>query len=912
MQRFTHLRHAERTDVGKKRTNNEDAFGVFPGHGLFCVSDGMGGGDDGEVASAATIKAVDVFCAANPLPAGATYAVEGLVEGLRGAINSASSWICARAKEKGLRGCGATFVAILFDAARPTDAVALHAGDSRLYRIRGRSIQQITKDHSAAELIGVKNEKDINPMFRGMILRAVGIQPSVEVETTPVQVKEGDVFVVCSDGLSKMVPDKKIHSIVRSSTGPENAVNALIAAANEAGGVDNITAVVVEAGPLPAPLPAKPLAITKVSVENATTGVLSEGLPADRDSDTDAEFSTWDGSADDDATTATNTLATYSNASVATVTSTSSDSIPGAETSDAVVAPDSPAMRPAAAPASSKWKWIAIGAIVSLVLSVSVMGLALHLRDAAAERRRVAAVEAERQRKADAEAKARAEAEAKAKAEAEAKAKAEKDAAEKKRLADEEAKRKAEEERIAKENAEKERVAREAAEKERRKTEAEAAVTNRIWRLISQIEPVTERANRLREANEVYREASKSNVLDQALDAAMFDAIEHRRRWVVGSVANKCSDDVTVDGRRILPGAVEVFVFTNGVPHPWEALRKGYEPLSLESKFDGKELLVEDASFRLSEAVVAIPELPAEVVFMIDREIQKESVRRKPGASIAYAYGRRGFKYVGPKVYVVKNVAQQVFPKPGDSDWEVLPVTVSVPVMDAVSCLVDGKAVQSGGAVTNVMPGTVLNCIYRRTGYGDVERSYKVAMADYQQLPLPEAGEWKRVAAASKPKADGKAASEAIEALAAASAREYAKAFLEQAKKMTIEGRNPLDVRDASVAHKKLTRLLEKMRDSATTAATRRKDAVEIVEKVQLLAKGMRQDIVLEINDIKTSISDADSVGSEEKARHFRAQLKNRLRFVSDTKTLLGLKPDDPAAMLKAAEIVKGTAEYFK
>lgn len=258
MQGFTHLRYAAATDIGKKRTNNEDAFGVFPDHGIFCVSDGMGGGDDGEVASSATVKAVDAFCTAHPFPNGATYAIEEIVEGLRAAINSASAWICARAKEKNLRGCGATFVAMLFDAANPSSAIALHAGDSRLYRIHARSIQQITKDHTPAELVGV-SEKDINPIFRGMILRAVGIEPSVDIEATPVLINEGDRFVVCSDGLSKMVPDKKMLAILRSGTSPEAAVKNLIAAANEAGGVDNITVVVVDVGPLPAPMPTKPI-----------------------------------------------------------------------------------------------------------------------------------------------------------------------------------------------------------------------------------------------------------------------------------------------------------------------------------------------------------------------------------------------------------------------------------------------------------------------------------------------------------------------------------------------------------------------------------------------------------------------------------------------------------------------------
>ena len=249
---FPHLKYAGRTDIGRKRKNNEDALGLFPGSGIFCVSDGMGGGDDGEVASAATVKSVEDFCLANPLPVPQTYAIDDLVDGIGKALGEACGWIYRRTQEKNLKGCGATFVGVCLDASNPSVAVALHAGDSRLYRIRGRGIQQITKDHSAAELIGAKNDNDVNPMFRGMILRAVGVQPTVEVERTQLPLKPGDRILICSDGLSRMVSDKKILSIIRANTDPDGAVDALIAAANDGGGIDNITAVLVDVGEFPA------------------------------------------------------------------------------------------------------------------------------------------------------------------------------------------------------------------------------------------------------------------------------------------------------------------------------------------------------------------------------------------------------------------------------------------------------------------------------------------------------------------------------------------------------------------------------------------------------------------------------------------------------------------------------------
>jgi hypothetical protein len=135
----------------------------------------------------------------------------------------------------------------------------MHAGDSRVYRIRGRSIEQITRDHSAAELAGVKDENELNPALRGVILRAVGVEKTVQTEITPFDVAEGDWIVICSDGLSKMIPDKSIRKIVASAKGDsEAAAGNLVAAANEAGGTDNITVVAIHAGALPQPLPPAP------------------------------------------------------------------------------------------------------------------------------------------------------------------------------------------------------------------------------------------------------------------------------------------------------------------------------------------------------------------------------------------------------------------------------------------------------------------------------------------------------------------------------------------------------------------------------------------------------------------------------------------------------------------------------
>ena len=271
MKRFGHLVFAARSEIGLKRKNNEDAYGAFPSHGIWCVADGMGGGDDGEIASAAVVQAIDGFCREYPMPSEGAYSAWEISRGVTAAVNSASSWVFRRAQARRLKGCGSTFVGVVFDATRPADVLVLHAGDSRLYRIRGKEIRQITKDHSAAELVGVKKESDLNPMFRGMILRAVGIAESVEVDITPMQVCEGDVVLVCSDGLSRMIPDKRILSIVRENRSDMNlAAGKLIEAVYSAGAVDNVTAVLISVQDLPAAEKELPSPIPSEDVEDCS------------------------------------------------------------------------------------------------------------------------------------------------------------------------------------------------------------------------------------------------------------------------------------------------------------------------------------------------------------------------------------------------------------------------------------------------------------------------------------------------------------------------------------------------------------------------------------------------------------------------------------------------------------------
>lgn len=254
MGHFSHVSFAARTDVGKKRKNNEDAFGAFPSSGVYCVADGMGGGADGEIASAATIKAVEDAIGLLPVIEDGGFPAAKVAERAEVALGKASEWIWKRSKEKKLGGCGSTFVGVVLDATDPGKALAIHSGDSRLYLVHGKKIKQITRDHSVAELMGEKDENKVNPMFRSMVVNAVGIREKVDVERTSFKIATGDKILVCSDGLSKMVADKRIASIISGSETVEDASDALITAALEAGGIDNVTLVLCDIGELPSPL----------------------------------------------------------------------------------------------------------------------------------------------------------------------------------------------------------------------------------------------------------------------------------------------------------------------------------------------------------------------------------------------------------------------------------------------------------------------------------------------------------------------------------------------------------------------------------------------------------------------------------------------------------------------------------
>ena len=240
------LTSAALTDVGRRRPNNEDALISLPEHGVFCVADGMGGQAEGEVASQAVVDAYRrVFDAADER--GKNGVVYDSRELSSRAMQEACRWIFDRSQARGTQGSGTTAVTLVFGDHPLQGAMIQHAGDSRVYRFRGRTLELCTTDHSVAALAGVADEASLPAMFRGMVTRAVGVQETVEIEETGVDVRCGDLFLVCSDGLTRMIPDLEIARILEKSDRSDmgKIAQKLVDRANEEGGDDNISVILV-------------------------------------------------------------------------------------------------------------------------------------------------------------------------------------------------------------------------------------------------------------------------------------------------------------------------------------------------------------------------------------------------------------------------------------------------------------------------------------------------------------------------------------------------------------------------------------------------------------------------------------------------------------------------------------------
>jgi serine/threonine protein phosphatase PrpC len=230
------LRIAEQayvSDTGRQRDANEDAFLVRPP--VFVVADGMGGAQAGEVASRIAAEAAEAAPRGDAAPE--TF--------LRGIAEVANRRIHALAeRDESHSGMGTTFTAVLLDG----DEVSLaHVGDSRAYLFRDGELSLLTSDHSLVEELRrqgrLTDEQAEDHPQRSIITRALGPEPQVDVDTMTYPARAGDVYLLCSDGLTTMVKDERIREVLTSSAGLEEAAERLVVDANEAGGRDNITVV---------------------------------------------------------------------------------------------------------------------------------------------------------------------------------------------------------------------------------------------------------------------------------------------------------------------------------------------------------------------------------------------------------------------------------------------------------------------------------------------------------------------------------------------------------------------------------------------------------------------------------------------------------------------------------------------
>jgi len=225
---------AVRTDTGRQRNANEDS--LFVDAPLFVVADGMGGAQAGEVASRAAAESF----AQNLPPGPPEKLLEETIEGANRTIHELAR------KDPSLAGMGTTTTAALVDLDSEEVAIG-HVGDSRAYRLRAGKFEQLTRDHSLVEEMRRKGQltdaqAEDHPQ-RSIITRALGPEPEVEVDLQTVPAQAGDLFLICSDGLTTMLDDEKIAHILARATSLQSAVRALIDEANRAGGRDNITVV---------------------------------------------------------------------------------------------------------------------------------------------------------------------------------------------------------------------------------------------------------------------------------------------------------------------------------------------------------------------------------------------------------------------------------------------------------------------------------------------------------------------------------------------------------------------------------------------------------------------------------------------------------------------------------------------
>ncbi len=236
---MTVLRSGSASDVGRVRTVNEDL--ALESLSLFAVADGMGGHVGGEIAARTAIDTLQ-----------AEFARKASAEGLAAAIHEANKAVWERGHaDVDLRGMGTTLIAAALVATDDGDRLVLaNVGDSRAYRLHAGELVQLTTDHSVAEELVARGELSeeeaaVHP-HRHILTRALGVQPDVAVDVWELVPEEGDRFLLCSDGLTNEVSTDRITDVLMRTRDPRESAETLVRMANQAGGNDNATVVVLD------------------------------------------------------------------------------------------------------------------------------------------------------------------------------------------------------------------------------------------------------------------------------------------------------------------------------------------------------------------------------------------------------------------------------------------------------------------------------------------------------------------------------------------------------------------------------------------------------------------------------------------------------------------------------------------
>jgi len=232
------------SDVGRVRSRNEDSYAVVENEHLAVVADGMGGHGNGDIASRI---AVDAVCEVYTGPVDGEGDEFAVAERLQKAFAHAHERIRAAGEEdNSLRGMGTTLIAAVIEDG---SAVIGHVGDSRAYALRGSTLTQLTEDHSWVREQVVAGHLSVDQArehpFKSVVTRALGGEHAVKVDLRRVRLQDGDVLLLCSDGLTTMLTDEEIAELLNQGGSINEMTKRLVDAANKLGGADNITVVMV-------------------------------------------------------------------------------------------------------------------------------------------------------------------------------------------------------------------------------------------------------------------------------------------------------------------------------------------------------------------------------------------------------------------------------------------------------------------------------------------------------------------------------------------------------------------------------------------------------------------------------------------------------------------------------------------